>query len=361
MPRFNCPNCGGTVKAPDEKQGAAGICPRCNKWLTVPGQEPVVLIDESTDALEIDKRSEPASVDKEGASRTRGANSGAAAGGGALVLLALGTYILYRTGLGRRLFVEPLAGLLAAQGVPAATVVAAAVVILLAAIILITAGCFWIKSTLLAQMPIELEFPRVNPEQVDGLDHKALERYTKEFEALGFRLALDYTLKSEAPSRNIGFARLLIHPRDRCYAEANQVIPTGQGKGAPMRCNVMSILEDGWSLSSGTRDPLSVKTMWMWRQPKKLWTCHPGATGQQLVKAHLELRREIIDGIGVDPVTDVSPTAYFEHQRQGAVERRETFRRRNILINLIQLWLFGKNPRSQWLGAYPKLAGTRQQ
>jgi hypothetical protein len=361
MPRFNCPNCGGAVKAPDDKQGVAGICPRCNKSLTVPGKEPVVLIDESTDALEIDQQPQPASVDEQAVANSGGAKSGAAAGGGALVLLALASYILYRTGLGRRLFVEPLAGLLAAQGVPAATIVAAAIVILLVAIVLLTAGCFWIKSTLLAQMPIELDFPRVSPEQLGGLDRKALERYTEEFETLGFRQALDYTLKSEVPTRNIGFARLFIHPRERCYAEANQVIPTGQGKGAPMRCTVMSLLEDGWSLSSGTRDPLSVKTMWMWRQPKKLWTCHPGADAQQLVKAHLELRRELIDGIGVDPVTDVSPSAYFEHQRQSAVDRRETFRRKNILINLIQLWLFGKSRRSQWLGAYPKLAGTRQQ
>src|SRR5262249_41867738 len=138
MPRFNCPNCGDTVKAPEEKQGAAGICPRCNKWLTVPGQEPVVLIDESADAIEIDKRSQPGSVDENEPANASGPKSGAAAGGGALVLLALGTYVLYRTGLGRTWFVEPLAGLLAAQGVPGATVVAAAIVILLAAIILIT-------------------------------------------------------------------------------------------------------------------------------------------------------------------------------------------------------------------------------
>jgi hypothetical protein len=361
MPRFNCPHCGGTVKAPDEKQGAAGICPRCNKSLTVPGEPPVALVDESTDQLEVEQQSQPASVDKEAAASPGGAKSGAAAGGGALVLLALGSYFLYRTGLGRRLFVEPLAGLLAAQGVPAATLVAAIVVISLVAIILLIAACIWIKSTLLAQMPIDLEFPRVSPDKLGGLDGMALERYTQEFEAVGFHHALDYSVKSEAPSRNIGFARLFIHPREKCYAEANQVIPAGEGKGAPMRCNVMSILEDGWSLSSGTRDPLSVKTMWMWRQPKKLWTCHPGASGQQLVKSHLELRRELIDGLGVDPVTDVSPNAYFEHQRQSAVDRRETFRRKNILINLIQLWLFGKSPRSQWLGAYPKLAGTRQQ
>jgi hypothetical protein len=284
--------------------------------------------------------------------------AGAAAGGGALVLLALASYILYKTGLGRRLLVDPLAQLLAAQGLPEATLVAAVIVIGLVAIVLLIAGCFWIKSTLLAQMPVELEFPRISADKLPALDQKSLERYTREFEALGFRHALDYTVKSEAPSRNVGFARLFIHAHERCYAEANQVIPAGQSKGAPMRCNVMSILEDGWSLSSGTRDPMSVKTMWMWRRPKTLWTCHPGAAAQEVVRAHLELRREIIDSVGVDPETNVSPKAYFEHVRQTAVERREAFRRKNILINLIQLWLFGKNPRSEWLGAYPKLART---
>ena len=359
MPHFICPSCNGALKAPDEKTGESGTCPRCGSWLTVPDQDAVVAVDDDspdrfaeTDEEELPKR-------QGAAGKSTSTATGTAVGGGGLILLAIAAWVLFRSGLWKRLVVNPIAGWLDAQGVPAAPEVATLLVLAVAVIALAPFVCLWIKARLSAQMPLRVEFLRADPKDFSKLDQQALDRYTKAFEALGFRHAKDYTIRTEIKSPNKGFGRLFIHPKYRCYAEANQVMSGGEGKGAPMRCNLMSLLEEDWSLSSGTRDPISVKTQWLWRRPRSLWTCHPGAAPQAVFKAHMAQRQELIDCLGIEPLADVSPEAYFEHSQDASVERKRAFQRKNILINLIELWLFSKSPRSSWLGEFPKLAKRR--
>jgi hypothetical protein len=67
MIRFPCPHCHGEIKAPPERIGAQGMCPRCQKWATVPAEAParvaVSMVQHAPPALDdaVDLQLAPAS------------------------------------------------------------------------------------------------------------------------------------------------------------------------------------------------------------------------------------------------------------------------------------------------------------
>jgi hypothetical protein len=225
-------------------------------------------------------------------------------------------------------------------------------------LILILAGIaflLWFKTGILERMPGPLEFHPVKAEELTELSHEELERMTTEFESLGFLWEVDYVPRSKVTRGTSAFGRLFTHPRHFCYGEIQQII-TSSGKVTPVQFNLMSLLEDDWTLSSGNRAPRSIKMIWLWRQPKVLWTTHPNISPEKVLAAHLELRDRIAGDLGLRVPTILSAEAYFAHEQQAAIRRKEALRRKNILIGWIELWCFEKNPRSQWLGDYPRLA-----
>jgi hypothetical protein len=277
------------------------------------------------------------------------------------VALLVVAFLFLKSSLGTRVLIDPVAEQLKSFGVPAllAPLGALLVVMLVLLIVLgIPAGiviCRWIKDSLVDKMPTRLEFVPATPEETAGLDHGALENYTITLQELGFQHEMDYTTNTDKPTTNVGFARLFSHPVHACYAEVNQVI-SPDGDGAPMRCSLTSILDQGWSMTCGTRDPASVKTVWLWRRPRSLFSCYPGADAADLLDAHLELRRKLIDALDLPPPAPCSTDAYFEHEQAAAIDRKQALERRSAVGCLLEQWLLSKKPRAQWLGDYPRLA-----
>jgi hypothetical protein len=280
--------------------------------------------------------------------------------GGVLALLVVAAIILLLTGLWRKVLWRPVQALFEDWGLPpfVAGIAAGAAILLVFALIIGIAWLGWLKSGMLGHMSVRLRFRRVNAEELPGLDRPAIERVAGEFEALGFVRALDYTFTTEVESPRTPFARLMIHPAHHCYAEVQQLVARG-GPPTGVHFNLLSILDDGWSLASGNREPRSIRTIWLWRRPRSLWTAQPGRTPAEVFETHRGLRKRLVDDLGLRVEMHLSPEAYFAFERQAAVSRREALRSKNILVGLIELWFFDRNPPSEWLGEYPRLAKLR--
>ena len=83
------------------------------------------------------------------------------------------------------------------------------------------------KGRVLKNMPTSYSFPPASPAQFPALDSAALERYTQEFESMGFVRLLDFSLVSNAAQPIPSFCRLYVHSRYHCFGEISQVFPRG--------------------------------------------------------------------------------------------------------------------------------------
>jgi hypothetical protein len=227
-----------------------------------------------------------------------------------------------------------------AQGLPGNAVLGLAIVL---------AVLFFMKQLVVLGMPINLFFESTSPARFPDHDLETLARLTREFEALGFRHALDYSVRADPPVSSSGFARLLVHPDKRGYAEINQVFPNGKPP-APMGCLVASLLDDGWQLSTTDRKPNA--SNYLLRRRRSLWTAHPGAAPADLWREHLTWRQQITSDLMLKPLADTSPDAYFANERRAALERQENLRRKFFLALWFEMIAFQIQPKSQWMGDY---------
>lgn len=361
MVHFLCPFCGFALEAPDDRRGTPVGCPKCEKRFKVPsGRKKLAAANQPAQPEPAEDSFILAELDEDphedGGTRNKG-GSGQLLGGGAFLLLLLLLYVGLRTGLLWRWIVNPLQGALHSLGVPGWLAPVVAVVILAAVAVPVALGLFgrWIKSRLLAGMPTEMEFLPATPAEFADLDTVSLGRYTRALEALGFRHALDYRPRNELSQNSSGFGRLFLHPGDLCYAEVNQAF-TREGTKAGMGCNILSILEEGWSLSSSDRDPAALRMIWLWRQPRVLWSRHPGATPVDILNAHMERRDQLTDDLGLRARPDPSAQAYFDHEQAACGLRKRALERKNPLICLYEYWQQGRRPASEWLGEYRRRA-----
>ena len=132
-------------------------------------------------------------------------------------------------------------------------------------------------------------------EPFPDLDEDRLAEYTEAFEALGFRRLKDYTTRTDLDNGITGFARLLVHPREHCFAEVNQAFLSG-ATAAPMRCMLVSRLEDGWSVTVSDRQPS--KELYLMRRPRAVWRSLPreepqGQTDEAGLVAQHALDRQV--------------------------------------------------------------------
>ena len=91
------------------------------------------------------------------------------------------------------------------------------------------------------------------PSDHPWLDGDAFREDLQELAALGFLPIADYSVVYPGAPR--GFARVFVDPGRRVFAEVNQRRP-----GAtvlPGATTFESVLTDGWSLQSTTREPMS--------------------------------------------------------------------------------------------------------
>jgi len=379
--RFTCPSCQKLVSAPEGTRGRPGICPICNGPLNVPDAPPGADEESISGSADETKDLPPMMIPADGAddeepidcdvaaagdvasSETEAAASRGAAAVALLAVLVgafIGFLVLYRFGLWHAWLVRPLESALAERGMSGlvARIVALVVcVATLSAILAFGAGA-WIKSRLLARLPDQLDWQPVDPQVTAGVDQEALAKATDEVEALGFWLQLDSQITDKYRQRATNFSRLFMHPEHHCFAELNQLVAS-DGQPTPLRFMIVSLMSNDWTLTSGNREWEVIKTTWIWRQPRVLWTSHPQASPGELLDAHLERRAQIVEDLGIAVKSDLTPCVFFEHEQRASVKRKRALRHRNGLVAAVELLSVDKHPRREWLGDYPHIASER--
>jgi hypothetical protein len=275
--------------------------------------------------------------------------------GGLGALLLLVAFLIFISGKWVNWIMDPLQKLLERQGIPPVVAIGATAVILLGAVGLVLA--FLTKSSVVGAMPNDVDFRDTSPAKHADLDAKKLEEYTAAFEALGFRQVTDYTVVTDTGGGGRGFARLLFHPEKHCFAEVNQAFRSS-GDAIPMRCSLLSLLEDGWSVATGDRQP--TKEYYLIRRPRAVWRSLPGRDPQALFKGHLEFRDRVASELRVQVEQDGRAQAYFQRESAATRERKQRVGRRNAVMMALELWLFDRYPKSEWLGDYPKAARKKR-
>jgi hypothetical protein len=222
---------------------------------------------------------------------------------------------------------------------------------------------FSMKRRVIKNMPTAYTFPPATPGQFPQLDTAALEKYTQEFESMGFARLLDFSLVSNSPNPIPSFCRLFAHTRHHCFAEVSQIFQRGKSP-LPLKCSIQSVLQDGWSLGFSDRKPQAASAMI--RRRKALSVSMPEAGTSELLQAFLQMRDQICMDLGISPMRDDSLEAYIAKTQAAVTDMRDAVQQKNFATAVSNYYyrkfsLLKTREEYTWLGDYPKEAERRKQ
>ena len=201
------------------------------------------------------------------------------------------------------------------------------------------------------------EYINVNAESVPGLRLSELQQYTENLERLGFRRLSDHRLLGKGETSPHSFGRSLVNEELHCYVDmiALQKILDAEG---PLIFGFSSFLDDGWSVGSSSSG--SIAGHYVRRHPKSLSLYIRGCPLEELLQRHLGLRNRVMNGLGVSAVPDSSLEGYRGRVRERMKERRQAFRKREILGEWPEAKRIEQAGYWEWLGDYPEEAARRK-
>jgi len=190
-----------------------------------------------------------------------------------------------------------------------------------------------------------------------------LEKYTQEFESMGFVRLLDFSLVSDRSNPIPSFCRLFAHTRRHCFGELSQLFPRGKSP-LPLKCSIQSVLENGWSLGFSDRKPQAASAML--RRRKALGVSMPEATTWELLQAFLQMRDQVCQDLGISPMRDDSLDAYIAKTQMALTDMRDAVQQKNFVSAVSNYYyrkfsLLKTREEYTWLGDYPKEAERRKQ
>ena len=223
---------------------------------------------------------------------------------------------------------------------------------------------FWgAKRKVLSGMATTFSFPPAAPGQFPSMDVASLDRYTTEFESMGFVRVLDFSLVSDGQNYPPSFCRLMANTRLHCFGEMTQFFPAAK-PAMPMKSSILSTLEDGWSLAVSDRKPQAAASLM--RRRKALSVCMPEATTSELLQFFTKMREQVCQDLGVSLMTDDTLEAYIARTQRVLVDIRQSVKQRNFFTGIPnyyyrKLSLLNTRKEYIWLGDYPKEAEKRNQ
>jgi hypothetical protein len=220
-----------------------------------------------------------------------------------------------------------------------------------------------LKGRVLKNMPTSYSFPPATPAQFPALDTAALERYTQEFESMGFVRLLDFSLVSNAAQPIPSFCRLYAHTRYHCFGEISQVFPRGNAP-RPLACSIQSVLQDGWTVTFSDRKPMAAGSMI--RRRKALSVSMPGTASSALLQAFVQMRDQVCQDLGISVIKDDTLEAYIAKVQRTAADMRDAVQEKNFATAVSHVYyrklsLLKTREEYTWLGDYPKEAERRKQ
>ncbi len=194
---------------------------------------------------------------------------------------------------------------------------------------------FTVKGRVLKNMATSFSFPPATTSQFPLLDLAALDRYTREFEALGFTRLLDFSLVSNSSQSAPNFCRLFAHTRHHCFGTVRQFFPKGK---PPMTLSFgfESCLQNGWTLGFANNKPQATSSLI--RRPKALGVCMPDATSSDVLQAFLKMRDQVCLDLGISPVNDDTVEAFFAKTQRTATEAREAVKQKSFATGLPEVY-----------------------
>jgi hypothetical protein len=219
------------------------------------------------------------------------------------------------------------------------------------------------KKKILNNMATAYSFPPVTPAQFPQLDLPELDRYTRQFESLGFVRLLDFSLTANKGLHAPSFCRLLVNTRYHCFAEISQLFPQGK-KAMPLKSSILSRLQDGWTLGFSDRKPMAASSLI--RRKRAIGMSMPDVSVPELFQALLKLRDQVCMDLGISPLTDDTLEAYVKQSQRSLAEMREAVQQKSFTVGLPQVYwrklsALKTKPEYTWLGDYPKEAERRKQ
>ena len=213
---------------------------------------------------------------------------------------------------------------------------------------------FWMRNALSRSVSRAHSYPDARPEHFPFLDRDKLDLYTAALEARGFVRLRDFTIVSSnntSPARPLVFGRLFAHPELHLFAELGQLFGTKHPSGE-LGCAVFSHFEQGWALSVTSRRPNSVT--YLVRRPRRLWLSRPGATVEELLDWHLDLRGQMVTVLDLKVSEDVRAETFFRSSSEAVEEMRQIIKRRSrwLLPLLFEYWRLEAHTPHEWLGDY---------
>ena len=79
-----------------------------------------------------------------------------------------------------------------------------------------------------------------------------------------------------------------------------------------------------------------------------------------LFNTFLTWNQEILEVLKVNAIAENTSTAYFDLSNQRRVKQKKTLMRKSITWCLIEMLLFLRNPKSEWLGDYKKILSKQR-
>ncbi|HKV24997.1 MAG TPA: hypothetical protein VJN93_10445 [Candidatus Acidoferrum sp.] len=220
-----------------------------------------------------------------------------------------------------------------------------------------------LKGRMLKNLPTTYSFPSATAAQFPSLDLAAIDRYTREFEGMGFTRLLDFSLASDSATQPPNFCRLIAHTTYHCFCEIHQIFPR---RKSPMSvaCSIQSVLADGWSITFTDRKPMAVGSLL--RRKKSLSVAMPGTNTSELLQAFLRMRDNVCMDLGISVVRDDTLQAYIAKVQRGVSEMRDAIKQKNMAtavshVYFRKLSLLKTKEEYAWLGDYPKEAERRKQ
>ena len=220
-----------------------------------------------------------------------------------------------------------------------------------------------VKNRVMKSIPTTYSFPPTSPGQFSGLDANALDRYTREFESLGFTRLADLSLVSDGPSYTPNFCRVMANARNHCFAEITQFFPLKKPDW-PMRCALFGGLQDGWSVTFSDRKPLAASSLL--RRPQAISVSMPETTVAELLQAFISMRDQVAIDLGIAPMKDDTIEAFMSKVQRAVLEVRKSVQNKNFAAAIPEIYfrkfsLLKTSPEYVWLGDYPKMAEQRKQ
>jgi hypothetical protein len=220
-----------------------------------------------------------------------------------------------------------------------------------------------VKNRVLNNMATAYSFPPASPAQYPQLDTAELERYTREFENLGFVRLLDFSLVANTAKPIPNFCRVFANKRNHCFAEVSQVFPPRKAP-LPLRCSIQSCLQEDWTLGFSDRKPQAASSLI--RRRKALGVSMPGASTYELLQGFLQMRDQICQDLGISYLQDDSLEAYFAKVQRSASDMRDAVKQKNFAMGISEFYyrkfaLLKTKTEYVWLGDYPKQAELRKQ